>query len=531
MSKESQVDLVLLNGKIITVDPNDTIAEAVAVKDGKIIMIGTSSEARSLAGEKTRVIDLEDRTLVPGFIDAHVHIDSTAANTKLAVDCHIPSVRYVEVLGSVSSVDDILEKMKERVRETPKGEWVIGQGRFALKRDGNSPTREQLDEIAPDHPVVIRYSGHDQIYNSKALELAEITRDRPTKEELERLGTGARIWSDPATGELTGVMTECWDWIFGGATHSPWPYEQLREAIKKTCYEAVRFGITTINELYHWRESARIYQELLKNGELPLRVQLCPTIYGYYKPVDLDCLLKLGLETGFGNEWIKFGSAKIFVDAAGSEKGTRIEWNRLTQKKLNELVSKAHKAGIRVMMHSTTRSGTNAALDAVEAALKEMPRKDHRHRIEHFDRDWQPERERLKKCGIMAIPTPYSSYGWFGDPWLESALPGEKIVPYRTYLDEGLMPPGNSDCVGTEPEALNPWWSIWCMVTRKTKSGNLICPEEAITVMEAIRIYTMNSAYSIFDEEIKGSIELGKLADMVVLSEDPLSVPANRQRT
>lgn len=531
MSFNQKADLVLLNGKIITVDPKDTIAEAVAVKDGKIIMVDTSNKVTSLVSEKTEVIELNGRTVVPGFIDAHVHLDSTSANTKLAVDCHISPVRYIEVSGnSVSSVNDILERIKERVDKLSKGEWIIGQGRFALRRDGNSPTKKQLDEIAPENPVVIRYSGHDQIYNSKALELAKITKDRPTKEELERLGTGARIWKHPTTGEPTGVMTECWDWMFGGSTNCPWPYEQLKEAIKKTCYEAIKFGVTSINELFKWPDSVRIYQELIKTDQLPLRLQLCPTVYGYYQPLELDCLIKLGLTTGFGNEQLKFGSVKIFVDAAGSdEKGIRLNWNRLTQEELNELVSKAHKAGIRVMMHSTTRNGHNAALDAVESALKETPRKDHRHRIEHFGgRYWPPEYERLKKLRIMPIPTPYSSYGWYGDAWLKSAKSGEKVVFYRTLIDDCLKPPGNSDCVGTEPEALNPWWSIWCMVARKTKSGELICPEEGVTVMEAIRIYTMNSAYAGFEEDIKGSIELGKLADLVVLNRDPLTVPTDQ---
>lgn len=122
------------------------------------------------------------------------------------------------------------------------------------------------------------------------------------------------------------------------------------------------------------------------------------------------------------------------------------------------------------------------------------------------------------------MPTPYSSLGWYGDAWLESAQPGEKAVIYRTLLNEGFRPPGNSDCMGTEPEALNPWWSIWCLVARKTRRGQLICPDEGVTVMEAIRIYTMYSAYAGFEEHIKGSIEAGKMADMVVLSEDPLSI-------
>ena len=168
------------------------------------------------------------------------------------------------------------------------------------------------------------------------------------------------------------------------------------------------------------------------------------------------------------------------------------------------------------------------AISAIEAALREFPRADHRHRIEHFAGDYWPEGlARLKKSGIIPIPTPYSSLGWYGDAWLDSASPGEKVVPYRSLLDEGFMPPGNSDCMGTEPEALNPWWSIWCVVARKTRTGRSICPEEGLDVLEAIRLYTTYSAYAGFEEASKGSLGPGKLADLIVLSEDPFEIPVD----
>jgi hypothetical protein len=193
---------------------------------------------------------------------------------------------------------------------------------------------------------------------------------------------------------------------------------------------------------------------------------------------------------------------------------------------LNDLVLAAHRGGIRVMMHATSREGQGMAIEAVEAALKAAPRSDHRHRIEHFAGDYWPEGlARLKRAGIIPVPTPYSSLGWFGDAWLDASRPGDKAVPYRSLVEEGFTPPGNSDCMGTEPEALNPWWSIWCVVTRKTRSGRTICPEEGLSVMDAIRLYTTHSAYAGFEETLKGSIEPGKLADLVVLSEDPFEIP------
>jgi len=521
---DNRGDLILYNGKIITVDPNDTTAEAIAVKDGIIVGVGDYSEVKSLVRDDTKLIDLEGKTVVPGFIDAHVHLDCMATHTKLAMSFHIPPVKYIETYSTVRSLDDILKAIKEKVQQTPKGEWIIGQGRFALETDGNSPTKKQLDEVAPDHPVMVRYNAHTHLLNSKALKSVNITKDGPSQEELEKHAAGARIIMDPVSGEPTGRVIECGDWIF--PMYNPFPHDQLKEAIRKTCQEAVSFGVTSIQEFTSWPESTRIYQELYRNGELALRVQLCPTVWGLYKTVDLDCILKLGMQTGFGDEWLKFGRAKIFVDVEGYDvEGQWINWPRINQEKLNELVLKAHKAGIAVMMHATSREGQKTAINAVEAAVKEFPDMDHRARIEHFAGDYWPEGvERLKRLGMIPVPTPYSSLGWYGDAWLESSQPGDKTVIYRTLLNEGLMPPGNSDGMGTEPEALNPWWSIWCLVVRKTRRGQLICPEEGVTVMEAIRIYTLYAAYAGFEEQIKGSIEVGKLADMVVLSEDPLSV-------
>ncbi|MBW2578600.1 MAG: amidohydrolase [Deltaproteobacteria bacterium] len=525
VSNSRQADLVLRNGKIVTMDAAATVVDAVAVAGDRILATGARSDVESLIGEETEVIDLQGRVALPGFIDTHVHIDCTATHTKLAASCHIPPVDYVAVSGSVGSRDAILDSVKAHAQQTPKGQWIIGQGRFILETDGNSPTRRQLDEAAPDHPVMIRYSAHAQLLNSRALEAVGISRDAPSQAELDAVAPAARIRRDPASGEPTGVVNECVDWVLG--MRNPWPDEALKGAIEATCREAVGFGVTGVHEFVSWPASARIYQELHRAGELPLRVQLCPCIWGLYQSADLDSLVNLGIQTGFGNDWLKFGSVKIFVDGEGrDEQGVAREWPRIEQDRLNDLVLAAHRGGIRVMMHATSREGQGMAIEAVEAALKAVPRSDHRHRIEHFAGDYWPEGlERLKRAGIIPVPTPYSSLGWFGDAWLDASQPGDKAVPYRSLVDGGFMPPGNSDCMGTEPEALNPWWSIWCVVARKTRSGRTICPEEGLGVMDAIRLYTTHSAYAGFEEALKGSIEPGKLADLIVLSEDPFEIP------
>ena len=522
-----QADLVLLNGKIVTMDAAGSTVQALAASGDRIIAVGTNTDVESLRGNNTRTIDLKGHIVLPGFIDTHIHLDCAAVNTKLATSCHIPPVDYVEVLGTTGSKEAILNFVKQAALETHAGAWIIGQGRFTLEVDGSSPSKDQLDAIAPNHPVMIRYSAHSQLLNSKALQLAGITRDRPTQEELDEVAPRGKVRRDPATGEPTGVVNECIDWIFPRS--SPWKYDELRCAIRQTCEEASRFGVTGIHEFVSWPDSSRIYQELYRDGDLPLRVQLCPCVWGMQQTVEMDSLLNLGLQTGFGNDWIKFGSAKIFVDGEGhDENGVAQEWPRIGQDQLNALVAGAHRAGIRVMMHATSREGQDMAIRAIEAALRDFPKSDHRHRIEHFAGDYWPEGlARLKKSGIIPVPTPYSSLGWYGDAWLDSAPPGEKVVPYRSLLDGGFMPPGNSDCMGTEPEALNPWWSIWCVVARKTRSGRSICPEEGLNVLEAIRLYTTYSAYAGFEEASKGSLEPGKLADLIFLSDDPFEIPVD----
>ncbi len=522
-----QADLILLNGRIVTMDAADSTVQALAASGERIIAVGSNSDVEHLSGKHTRTIDLQGRVVLPGFIDTHVHVDCAAVNTKLATSCHIPPVDYVEVLGSAGSKDAIINFVEQAALEKDAGEWIIGQGRFTLEFEGNSPSKDELDAVAPDHPVMIRYSAHSQLLNSAALKLAGISKDHPSQEELNKVAPGAKVRRDSVSGEPTGVVNECIDWIFPKS--SPWKYADLRRAIRQTCEEASSFGVTGIHEFVSWPDSTRVYQELHRDGDLPLRVQLCPCVWGMMQTVEMDSLVNLGWQTGFGNDWIKFGSAKIFVDGEGrDENGVGQEWSRIEQERLNALVESAHRAGIRVMMHATSREGQEMAISAIEAALREFPRADHRHRIEHFAGDYWPEGlARLKKSGIIPIPTPYSSLGWYGDAWLDSASPGDKVVPYRTLLDEGFMPPGNSDCMGTEPEALNPWWSIWCVVARKTRAGRSICPEEGLTVLEAIRLYTNYSAYAGFEEASKGSLEPGKLADLIVLSVDPFEIPVD----
>jgi len=361
-------DVVQTNGKIVTMDAGGKMVEAAAVTGDRIVATGSGADMDPLIGNGTRVIDLGGRVVLPGFIDSHVHFDCTAAHTKLAGSCHIPPVEYVRAAGSTESREAILNWVRAETEKAPKGRWIVGQGRFTLETDGNSPTKLELDRIAPDHAVMIRYNAHSQLLNRRALEIAGITRDAPTQTALDAVAPGGRIVRDSTSGEPTGVILEAIDWVF---RDNPWPYDDLKGAILETCREAASFGVTGINEFMSWSDSARIYQELYQAGDLPLRVQLCPCVWGIHSTATMDGLARLGLKTGFGDDWVKFGSAKVFIGGGGRDADCIYQqWMRLTQGKLNDLVAGAHKAGIRMMMHAISRESQGMAIGAVEAPCR-----------------------------------------------------------------------------------------------------------------------------------------------------------------
>lgn len=499
------VDLVLDNGKVITLDANDTIAEAIAVHEGKIAKVGHSHEVLDLADNNTQKIDLKGKTILPGFIDTHTHVDMYGMMTSdLVIDCHIPPIE---------SVDKILKDIKRKVVTMPEGTLILGQGRPSQAY----PTKMQLDEIAPNHPVVIKPSMHYFLLNSCALKKFNIDTEHPSFEELFAVDPGGSIQRNSETCEPTGYVVECWNYMFP-RSRSPFTYEQTRRVIKEGIDKHSKYGITSISEFLSYAESAMIYQDLYNKGELNMRLQLIPCFHGLYKTVELDELIHAGFRTGFGNDWIKFGGVKMFVDRMGHTSCSSIQ--------VKEWFSKAHRAGMRMFMHAISRKAQDIALEAIEAVAEESDLheiKILRHRIEHmgnecYDPNYFP---RIRNLDVIALPTAYFMNAGSSKHLSPKT---EKSFMFRTMIDEGLCVPGNSDGAGAFPEALNPLYQIWCMVNRKSSDGELICPSEKISVLEALKVYTIHSAYASLEEKIKGSIEVGKLADFVVLAEDPLVV-------
>jgi predicted amidohydrolase YtcJ len=515
---DGTAEIALLGGKVITVASDNSIAQAVAIKHGHIMEVGDDATIRRLIGPSTHVIHLGGKVVLPGFIDAHTHIEGIADYHRM-LDLHIPPLK---------DVGEMLRKIKDRAANVPKGEWIVGAGGWGQPM----PTRQQLDSVTRDHPVLVRESAHEIIVNTKALELAHIDKTTPDP-------PGSKIWKDPNTGEPTGRLSEMFSRML---TLMPKPsYEVREQSVKEVLQGFIRNGVTSIYD-FPSPDGLRMYQDLLAKGELPVRLR-CQLILNVAHDRDPDstfdeAFLRYGIHTGFGNDWLRIGGVKLFLDGE-SETGLRYDppgqkekWvgvQKMDQEMLNRVVLEAQKNGFQIWIHALGNRAQDMALDAYELAQSKYPRADARNRIEHAGNQEagatsQEQLDRMKRLGVIPVPTG----AWI---YLGRAFKGTQAeVPfiYRTLLDEGFQPPGNSDSLGSMPESMNPFFSMWAMVTRKTRSGDLLAPEQAITAAEAIRIYTNFGAYSGFEEKIKGSIEKGKLADLIIVSDDPLSVPSDK---
>ena len=509
---DGAADLVLLGGKVITVDAHDTIAQAVAIKGERIVAVGTDQQMSTLIGAGTRVLHLGGRSVLPGLIDAHTHVEGIADFHRM-LDLHVPPL---------NGVAGILDKVRERVRTATPDEWIVGAGGWGQVL----PTRQQLDDAAPKNPVVVRESAHVQILNTRALEMLGITKDYVPPR-------GAHVFLDPKTGLPTGKIQEMPDvWQ---SKIPPASYEERKRLIKEVLEDFRQKGVTSIYD-FPDGDGMRIYQDLHATDQLPVRLRWQIILTG--QPAAFgDFVINFGPRTGFGDDWLRLGGIKLFVDGETESAvrydppGQRNTWVggvRYTQDELNAIVMKAHKAGWQIWTHALGDKAQDMILEAYERAETAYPRPDARHRIEHAgNQEAGPttaeQLARMKRLGVIPIPT--GAWIYLGHKSFQTQA--EVPFIYRTLIDEGLKPPGTSDSLGSMPESTSPFFSMWAMVTRKTRDGTRLAPEQAISIAEAIRCYTMNSAYSGFEERAKGSLERGKLADLIVVNADPLTVAAD----
>ena len=510
-------DMILINGKVITVDSQDRVVEAVAILWNKVAAVGSTEEIKGLAGPTTKVIDLQGKTVMPGIIDSHTHPSNIAAKL-LEVDCRAPPLK---------NISEVLALIRKRVEELRQGEWVRAANYNDSKlEEKRQITRWELDKVAPLNPVfMVSDTGHQAVVNSKALEVAGITYGTPDPPggEMER----------NEKGELTGLLYE-------NATrlvreHIPeYSVEELRESYQNVVDQFSEWGITSTHNASGHRNGIRAYKQLLDQGVKQLRMRLMVSV-NRKEPGDvLDAFELAGIESGFGDDWFGVMSIKIMGDGSGAggtccvyepqNRGPKGLGLWMTEpEQVEKLVIKAHNAGLRVSIHSIGDRGVDMALDCIEKAQRLNPKPDMRHRLEHNSCCPLKSLKKIKELGV----TPSSSIGYMyglGDQYAENFGPDRArwLHPHKTMKEMGIIAGGNSDCPVT---FYSPFIQIYATVTRKSSSGQVIGPEEAISIMDAIRVYTLNGAYLGKDEDKLGSLEPGKLADLIVLDKDILTIP------
>ncbi len=511
-----KADLVLYNGTVLTMDKTKPQAKAFVVLQGKIVYVGTSDIAQLFIGKKTEVIDASEKTVVPGFNDCHIH--------PMPLYPFEHPLGYVDIgAHKVSSMEELIEALKQKVKITPEGNWILG-GLYEDTKLGRHPTRYDLDRVSTKHPIGIRHSsGHVAVANSYALEAANITSE--TKDP-----PGGSFTRD-TQGNPTGLCNESAGKIVLAAIPLPEATQQEKIEGLEHCFKRYyKHGITSITDARATIEMFKIYQKLRERGSL-LRVTLM--VHDPY----LDELKKIGIRRNFGDDTLKISSVKVFH---GNSLSGRTCWLKhpyekinpktnqkdyygippaRSQQELNDLIYEIHAHGLQAAVHSNGDREIPMVLEAFEKALQQIPLKDHRHRIEHCSVVDQEILNKIKELEVFLAPHSYIHE--HGDKMHEYGPERwDMMHPNKSAIDMGIHIGGNSD----DPiSPAIPLLRIQSMVTRQTHEGKVIGPKQIVSTQQALYAWTMGSAYGSFDEDIKGSIEIGKYADFVVLSDNPLT--------
>jgi hypothetical protein len=508
--------LVLLNGKIWTVNEAQPRAEAVACLGNRIVAVGSNGEIRKWIGPGTETIDLGGKLVVPGFNDAHVHFFSGGEN--------LAGVQ----LRDAKSEDEFRARIAQFAAKQPAGRWITG-GDWDHENwtPARLPTRQSIDAVTAGHPVFVsRLDGHMALANSQALQLAGITRDTPDP-------PGGTIVRD-AAGEPTGVLKDA---AMGPLVRAiPAPSEdQIADAVRAAMRYAAENGVTSVQDMSAAPEILRVYQKLLARGELTVRIS------GHQPLATWERLASVGLHADFGGEKLHIGALKGFADGSlGSTTALFFEpyldapntsglanSQMIPESKMQGRILDADRAGLQIAVHAIGDKANHIVLGMYEEAKRQNGARDRRFRIEHAQHLRMEDIPRFGKLHVIASMQPYHCID--DGRWAEKRIGPERAkgtYAFRALLDSGAVLAFGSDW---DVAPMQPLMGIYAAATRRTLDGKHPdgwVPEQKITVAEAIRAYTMGSAYASFDEKIKGSIEPGKLADMVVVSDDILSIPA-----
>jgi predicted amidohydrolase YtcJ len=509
-------DVVLINGKIWTVNKAQPEAEAIAVWRDRIIAVGTSDAIKPLIGPGTKVIDLKQRRVVPGFHDSHVHL--------------LPSgLRLSQVeLKDAKDEAEFGKRLQEFDKKLPAGRWLLG-GSWDHDRafGGELPTAALLDKYVTDRPVYIhRYDHHMALVNTKALKLAGIT--AATADPV-----GGVIYRKPGTKEPTGLLRDQAMGLVGQMVPAPSEGEIL-DGLQAALHETRKVGITSVQDMDGSGAATRrtlfgILQNLARAGQLTLRIRL------YWPLGAFSSLAQIGVVLGFGDVWLSIGSLKDFIDGSLGSSTAKMFEPYLNEPgstgiyvtppgKMRDNMLAADKAGLGIAVHAIGDRGNADLLDIfAEVAQKNGPR-DRRFRIEHAQHLRPEDYKRFADLGVIASMQPYHAID--DGRWAEGRIGAKRCASsyaFRSLLDAGAKLAFGSDW---SVAPLNPLWGIDAAVNRRTLDGKHPqgwFPEQRITVREAIEAYTLGSAYAAFQEKDLGTLEVGKLADLAVLSRDILA--------
>jgi predicted amidohydrolase YtcJ len=513
-------DLIVVNATVYTMETGAPTAEAFAVKGGRFMAVGRSADIRGLAGKGTQTFDARRMTVVPGFIDCHNH----APGTTLLSGVLVGNPYEVEFVTIASIVD----KLRARAKGTPPGTWVeVFFFDDTKVKDKRPLTRRDLDTVSTEHPVSVRHrGGHTTYYNTKAFELAGITKETPNP-------AGGTFDRD-ANGELNGRVTDRANAVFRDVGHrptftDPQRDQRDRDGLAYISKQFVKYGLTSV---HHEGGNLDALQQVRARGELLHRVS-----YEASGPV-LEAMLTSGIDSGFGDEWIRLGAtSEHTVDGSFSERTMSISSGypgvtppyhgniTTTQEDLDAWIERVHRAGIQPNCHANGDVAIRMVLTACERAQRLFPRQDVRPKITHCTLIDDDLIRRLKAAG--AVPAVFTSYAYYNADkfhFYGEALM-KRCMAFRSFLDAGIPAAAGSD-FGPGPFA--PLMGIQGMVTRTGWNGETWGANQRVSVDEALRINTLNGAYASHEDALKGSIASGKLADFVVLAEDPHTVAADR---
>jgi predicted amidohydrolase YtcJ len=513
---------VVLNAKVYTVDSHVPKAEAFAVKGQRFIYVGSTVEAKAFIGKGTQTFNAKQMTIVPGFIDCHNHADGNV----LLYEVVVGNPYEVEMV----TIASIIDKLRAKAQKTPAGFWIEGYFFDDTKvKDSRQLNVHDLDQVSREHPVCVHHrGGHTSFYNSKALELAGVT-----KNTANRMGG---TYDHDQSGELNGRVTDRASDVFVNVgkreTFTVEENDQRdRNGLAYISKQFVRYGLTSV---HHEDGALFMLQQVRARGELLHRVS-------FETSEDiLDAMIKNGISTGFGDEWIRFGAtAEHTADGSFSErtmalsqpyegthppyKGNIVE----TQEDLNAWVERVQRAGIQPNCHANGDVAIDMVLTAYERANQVAPRPDVRPKITHCTLINDDLLRRMKALGV--VPAPFTTYAYYNSDkfhfYGEERM--KRIMAYRSFFDTGIRAAAGSD-FGPGPFA--PLMGIQGMVTRTGWNGETWGANQRISVGEALQVNTINGAYNSHEEAIKGSISPGKLADFVVLADDPHTVSQEKIR-